>query len=268
MSLYWLFCSAVALRTDYLRVLLSWRWNSSLPSLSKLALLFSLLATLAPQPFYFRAVAERAAAARPGGRDWAAICFFAFVNSLLETAVFKAVVELGASPFRSPPSSLSSSSSSSSLTPPPSSSFLLSFFFSSSPPPPPPPPSLRACLASFLLLSAYCGVAHALFWDKFAFPPHRPPLLVPEAKEAEEEEEEEEEELRRKRAKEEIKRQRSAMNAALALFFPMSAAWHRLLLLSSSSSSDLAVVVALHAVADFSAAFCLRLQGPSLPWQR
>lgn len=76
----------------------------------------------------------------------------------------------------------------------------------------------------------------------------------------------EEEELKRGKA---IK-QRTAMNRALLLFFPMTAAWHQLLLMSSSSNDSapsagaLAVVVALHAVADFAAAFSLRLKGPSL----
>jgi len=250
MSLYWLFAATVALKTGYFRILLNGkalRTSSSFPS-TKL-LFSSLLATLLPQPYYFCAVSERAAATRPGRRSWGAIIIFTVANSLLETAVFKLVVDLGLSSVR---------------------------FFTPSPPlpssPPPPSPSSSSSssllssssLASFLLLSAYCGLVHALFWDKCAFPPHRPPL----AAKAMGTSERTRSTRRTRAATEEARaiRQRSAMNRALLLFFPMTAAWHRLLLLSSSgdsrSSAALASVVALHAVADFSAACSLRLKGP------
>ena len=315
MSLYWLVSAVVAFKTGYFRILFN-REALSLSSLPSVKLVFSsLLLTLAPQPFYFRAVSDRAAATRPGRRDWGAIATFTVVNSLLETAVFKWMVDLGAA-----------AAAAATTTPPPppttmttTTSRLSSFFFllfsSSSPPLPPPSPSLRASsLASFLLLSAYCGLVHALFWDKCAFPPHRPPLVEAAKAKAKAEatatatakaeatatakekaeakaaatakaptsgsarstratraaaEEGEEEELRRAKAI----GQRSAMNTALLLFFPMTAAWHRLLLLASSggdsgssaaaaAAAALAAVVALHAVADFSAAFSLRLRGP------
>ena len=246
MSLYWLFAATVALKTGYFRILLNGkalRTSSSFPS-TKL-LFSSLLATLLPQPYYFCAVSERAAATRPGRRSWGAITIFTVANSLLETAVFKLVVDLGLSSVR---------------------------FFTPSPPlpssPPPPSPSSSSSssllssssLASFLLLSAYCGLVHALFWDKCAFPPHRPPLAATATGTSERTRS-----TRRTRAATEEARairQRSAMNRALLLFFPMTAAWHRLLLLSSSSSDPaaLAAVVLLHAVADFAAAFSLRLR--------
>ena len=126
MSLYWLFAATVALKTGYFRILLNGkalRTSSSFPS-TKL-LFSSLLATLLPQPYYFCAVSERAAATRPGRRSWGAITIFTVANSLLETAVFKLVVDLGLSSVRfftpspplpsSPPPPSPSSSSSSSL---------------------------------------------------------------------------------------------------------------------------------------------------------
>jgi len=287
MSLYWLVCAVVALKAGYFRILFNRDALSPSSSFPPARLVFlSLLLTLAPQPFYWRAVSERAAATRPGRRDWGAIATFSVVNPLLETAVFKWMVDLGAAAAGAAAVSTTTTSRLSS-----------SFFglFPSSSPPPLPPPSPFSSLASFLLLSAYCGLVHALFWDKCAFPPHRPPppLLV-EAEKAKRATaaaaaaaataaksgagstrrgattREEEEELRRAEAI--VRQQRSAMNAALLLFFPMTAAWHRLLLLASSGSGSgdtsrsspaaLAAVVALHAVADLSATFSLRLRGP------
>ena len=148
MSLYWLACAAIALRTGYFGILINKEALSSLrssfPSFKLVS--FSLLATLAPQPLYFLAVSERAAEARPGGRDWGAIATFALVNSVLETAVFKLMVDLGAA--------AAAAAARLSLSP-------LFFSLSASPPPPPPSPSfpssLQASVSSFLLLSAYAG---------------------------------------------------------------------------------------------------------------
>lgn len=151
-----------------------------------------LAATLAAQAPYWAAVAAPSAAARR--LDVAAILTFAGVNAVLETAAFSAAARGGGA-----------AAACLGLSP------------------------TLCSLASFISLSAYCGVIHAGFWER-VFPPHLPDKGSAGA---------------------------WMMRGALVLFVPMTAAWMALM-----AAGDMAAVVALHFLADASAGGALRLRGP------
>ena len=99
-------------------------------------LVAAVVATLAPQPFYWAAVAP---ASKAAGRRLSvpAIAAFAAVNALLETAAFDAAARAGVAVAAAVA------------------------------------PAVPRALAAFTSLSAYCGLIHALFWES-VFPLHLP----------------------------------------------------------------------------------------------
>ena len=132
MAAYWAACAALGSATGFFTSLARTpRW----PPFPLVAA--ALAATLAPQPFYWAAVAP---AAREAGRrvEVLAILSFTAVNAVLETATFDAAARAGA--------------------------WAASSFA----------PAIPPALAGFTALSMYCGFIHALFWEA-VFPPHLPP---------------------------------------------------------------------------------------------
>ena len=192
MALYWAACALVAWRAGY------WAELASPPparASPPWATLLGVLAAAVPQPFYFRAVGRASATARPA-RSWPGIALFACANGLLESFAFRAVRDAGAAAARV-------------LAPPGRA-----------------PGGTTSFLAGLAALSLYCGLIHALFWER-VFPPHLPPPGAASA--------------------------RRDMHAALVLFLPMTAAFAAL---------DLRAMVAAHVFADAAAAAALQLPPP------